>query len=91
MKQNLVLTERIAAALKQEELGVPVSDIIRQAGITKRTFLRWKNQFGGLNETHRRESILVQENVTLKRVLVELALENSHLEDELEKKRVQQE
>jgi putative transposase len=34
--------EQIVAILKQAEVGVPVADLIRQAGISEQTFYRWK-------------------------------------------------
>jgi putative transposase len=40
--------EQIVAILKQAEVGVPVADLIRQAGISEQTFYRWKKQFVGL-------------------------------------------
>ncbi|MBY8978382.1 transposase [Rhodobacteraceae bacterium NNCM2] len=33
-------TEQIVAALKQVEQGVPVADLIRQLGITEKTYYR---------------------------------------------------
>jgi len=34
--------------LKQAEVGVPVVEVCRQAGITEQTFYRWKKQYVGL-------------------------------------------
>ena len=90
MKRILFLSNRIAAALKQDELGMPVSDIIRQAGVNKRTFLRWKKQYAGMIQTQLNDPDLEDENVNLKRIVVELILENSQLEDELENKDARQ-
>ena len=36
------------AVLKQAELGVPVTELIRQVGITEQTLYRWKKQYKGL-------------------------------------------
>ena len=40
------------AILKQAEVGVPVVEVCRQAGITEQTFYRWKKQYVAL-ETDR--------------------------------------
>ncbi|MDB5991928.1 MAG: hypothetical protein JWQ10_3331 [Herbaspirillum sp.] len=34
--------EKVAAALKQEELGVPLEDIIKEMGVSRETYLRWR-------------------------------------------------
>jgi len=86
MKRTPLSRDRIAAALKQEELGMPVADVIRQAGITERTFQLWKKQYGGLPENPQRMKSLQEENAKLKQIVAELTLENSRLEDALEDK-----
>jgi len=88
VKRIQFLNTRIAAALKQHELGMPISDIIRQAGINKRTFLRWKKAYAGLIETRLTDPNPENENVNLKRLVVELILENSQLKNERENKQV---
>lgn len=40
--------EQIVAALKQAELGMPVADLIRQLGISEKTYYRWKKIYSGL-------------------------------------------
>ena len=88
MKRTPLSRDRIAAALKQEELGMPVADVIRQAGITERTFQSWKKQYGGLREDPQRMKCLQEENAKLKQIVAELTLENSRLEDALEDKHI---
>jgi hypothetical protein len=41
MKQAISL-EKVAAALKQEELGVPLEDIIQEMGVSRETYLGWR-------------------------------------------------
>jgi putative transposase len=36
------------AVLNQAEIGVPVAELIRQAGISEQTLYRWKKQYKGL-------------------------------------------
>jgi hypothetical protein len=43
VKRKRYSVEQIVAILKQAEVGVPVAELIRQAGISEQTFYRWKN------------------------------------------------
>jgi putative transposase len=40
MKRKRYSTERIVAAIKQHELGMPATEIIRKLGIAEQTFYR---------------------------------------------------
>ena len=75
------------AVLKQAEVGVPVADLIRQAGISEQTFYRWKKQYVGLEVDQVRQLRQVHdENVRLKRLVAELTLDKTMLQDVLAKK-----
>jgi putative transposase len=79
--------EQIVAILKQAEVGVPVTELIRQAGISEQTFYRWKKQYVGLEVDQVRQLRQVQEeNVRLKRLVAELILDKTMLQDVLAKK-----
>jgi putative transposase len=79
--------EQIVAILKQAEVGVPVADLICQAGISEQTFYRWKKQYVGLEVDQVRQLRQVQEeNVRLKRLVAELILDKTMLQDVLAKK-----
>jgi putative transposase len=41
--------EQITRILKQQEAGLKVAEICRQAGICEQTFYRWKSKFGGMD------------------------------------------
>jgi len=70
--------EQIVAILKQAEVGVPVADLIRQAGISEQTFYRWKKQYLGLEVYQVRQLRQVQEeNLRLKRLVAELVLDKT--------------
>jgi len=84
MKRSPFPADQIAAALKQEELGMPLADVIKQAGITERTFLNWKRQYGGLPDFPQDLKCLQEENAKLKQIVAELTLENSRLQNALE-------
>ena len=47
--------EQITRILKQQEAGMKVAEICRQAGICEQTFYRWKSKYGGMgvSDVHR--------------------------------------
>ena len=75
------------AVLKQSELGVPAAELIRQVGITEQTLYRWKKQYKDLETDQvRRFKQLQEENARLKRLVAELSLDKTMLQDVLAKK-----
>jgi putative transposase len=87
MKRKRFSVEQIVAVLKQAELGMPVADVVRQMGIAEQTFYRWKKQYAGLQSDQVREFKQLQdENVRLKKVVAELALDKAILQDVVSKK-----
>jgi len=79
--------EQIVAALKQAEMGAPVSDLIRHLGIAEQTFYRWKQRYAGLESEQVREFKQLQdENTKLKRLVADLSLDKVMLQDVLSKK-----
>jgi putative transposase len=87
MKRRRFSVEQIVSVLKQAELGLPVSDLIRQVGISEQTFYRWKKQYAGLESDQVREfKQLSDENGRLKKLVAELSLDKAVLQDVLSKK-----
>jgi putative transposase len=87
MKKKKFSVEQIVAVLKQAELGMPVSDIIRQTGISEQTFYRWKREYDGLESSQVREyKHLAEENARLKKLVADLSLDKAVLQDVLSKK-----
>jgi len=73
--------------LKQAEVGVPIAEVIRKAGISEQTFYRWKKQYVGLESDQVREMKQLQdENSRLKQLVAELSLDKTMLQDVLRKK-----
>jgi putative transposase len=82
MKRKRFSVEQIVAVLKQAELGMPVSDLTRQVGISEQTYYRWKKQYAGLQSDQVRElKQLQEENSRLKRLVAELSLDKAILQD----------
>ena len=79
--------EQIVAVLKQADLGLPVAELIRKAGISEQTFYRWRKQHAGLESDEIREfKQLSEENARLKKLMAELSLDKAVLQDVLSRK-----
>ena len=86
MKRKRFSVEQIVAVLKQAEV-VPVAELIRQVGISEQTLYRWKKQYQGLESDQLRQlKQLQEENGRLKRLVADLTLDKTMLQDVLSKK-----
>ena len=87
MKKSNYTEEQVAFALKQAELGTPVSEVCRKLEIAEQTFYRWKSKYGGmLPSDMKRLRQLEEENVRLKKLVADLNLDKVMLQDVLTKK-----
>jgi putative transposase len=87
MKKKRFSVEQIVGVLKQAEVGIPVAEVIRKAGISEQTFYRWKKQYVGLESDQVREmKQLQEENGRLKQLVADLSLDKTMLQDVLRKK-----
>lgn len=87
MKQKRYTDEQIAFALRQAESGTAVAEICRKFGVSEPTFYRWKKQFAGMGTVEiRRLKQLEEENAKLKRLVADLSLDKTMLQDVLRKK-----
>ncbi len=79
--------QQIAFALRQNELGTPVAEILRKMQITEATFYRWKKKYAGMGVPElRRLKQLEDENGRLKRLVADLTLDRTMLQEVLSKK-----
>ena len=84
MKQKRYSDEQIAFALRQAESGTEVAEICRKLGVSEPTFYRWKKQFAGMGVVEiRRLKQLEEENAKLKRLVADLSLDKTMLQDVL--------
>src|SRR3954454_7432727 len=87
VKKSKYTEQQIAFALKQAELGTPVEEVCRKLGISDATFYNWKKKYGGLGPSElRRLRQLEEENSKLKRLVADLSLDKTMLQDVLSKK-----
>jgi putative transposase len=87
MKRKRYSDEQIAFALRQADSGTAVEEICRKLGVSEATFYRWKKQFAGMGTVEiRRLKQLEEENTKLKRLVADLSLDKTMLQDVLRKK-----
>lgn len=78
--------EQIVKLLRDIEIeqgkGASQDDACRKIGITLQTYYRWRKEFGGLQiDQARRLKELESENNKLKKLVADLALDNSVLKE----------
>ena len=67
MRRSRFTHNEILQLLAEASAGVPIADICNTAGITPRTFYRWRRQFGGLDVPAARQmKELMSENLRLR-------------------------
>lgn len=87
MKKSRFTEELIVFALKQAELGTSVPDVCRKLGISDATFYTWRKKYGGIFPSELKHMCqLEEENLQLKRLVVDLSLDKAMLPDVLAKR-----
>ena len=84
MPRKRLTNEQIAFALRQAENGATVDEVCRKRGVSEPTFYLWEKQFVGMGVPEiRRLKQLEDENSKLKRLVADLTLDRSMLQDVL--------
>ena len=79
--------EQITRFLKQQEAGLKVAEICRQAGTCEQTFYPWKSRYGGMDASEvQRLKAMEDENRRLKQLVGEQALDIQALKAALDQK-----
>jgi len=87
MKKSRFTEEKIAFALKQNELGVPVEEVCHKMGVSDVTFYKWKQKYAGLRPSElKRLKQLEEKNSKLKRLVADQSLDKAMLQDVLSEK-----
>ena len=87
MKKKRFTEEQIVKVLKRLEAGEKAKDLCRELGVHEQTVYNWKNKFGGMEVSDVQElRSLRDENSRLKKLVVDLSLDNQMLKDEKKKK-----
>lgn len=76
MKKSKFTSTQIAGLLKEFDQGKAVEEIMREHGISRATFYKWRQRYGGMQASElKRVKQLEEENAKLKRMYANLALE----------------
>jgi putative transposase len=87
MKRSRFSEEQIIAILKEQEAGMPVSELCRKHGVSDASIYKWKAKYGGMDVSEaKRLKALEDENAKLTRMLADAMLDNVALKDLLGKK-----
>jgi putative transposase len=87
MKRSRFSEEQIIAILKEQEAGVPVSELCRKHGVSDASTYKWKAKYGGMAVSEaKRLKALEDENAKLKRMPADAMLDNVALKVLLGKK-----
>ncbi len=87
MRKSKFSQSQIVGILKNAEAGVPIPDLLRRHGISKTTFFKGRSKYAGASVSAvKRRRELDGENAKLKRMYVDLALENAVIKEVLARK-----
>jgi putative transposase len=87
MRKSQFNHTQIASILKEFEQGKTADEINRQYGVSKATFYKWRERYGGMEASElKRIKELEEENTRLKRMYANLAMELDTAKYIIEKK-----
>ena len=87
MRSSRFSDEQIIGMIKEQETGVPTTEVCRKHGISPASFYKYKAKFGGMEVSDARKlKALEDENAKLKKLLAEQMLDNAMLKDVNSKK-----
>jgi putative transposase len=87
MKKSKFSPVQVTGILKEFEQGKDVETISREHGVSKATFYKWRQRYGGMEASElKKVKALEEENAKLKRMYADLALELDMAKHVIEKK-----
>jgi len=87
MRKSKFTDKQIVEILKVIEDGAPVVETLREKGVSKDTYYKWKQKFNGMQSSDiKKLRELEKENAKLKKMYADMALANEALKDVIEKK-----
>jgi len=87
MKRKRFTPQQIASILKEYDNGKSVEEITRDHGVSKASFYKWRQRYGGMNASElKRLKQLEEENRRLKQMYTDLALDLKVAREIIEKK-----
>jgi putative transposase len=87
MRKSKFSDKQIIEILKEIEDGAPVVETLREKGVSKDTYYKWKRKYNGMeNSDIKKMRELERENAKLKKLYAEMALMNDAMKELIEKK-----
>jgi len=87
MRKSKFSHTQIASILKEFDQGKSAEEIHREYGVSKATFYKWRERYGGMEASElKRIKELEEENARLKRMYANLAMELDTAKYIIEKK-----
>ncbi|MGQ1891673.1 transposase [Thermophagus sp. OGC60D27] len=87
MKRKRFTPQQISSILKEYEEGSSVDELLRKHGVSRATFYKWRQRYGGMEASElKRLKELEEENRRLKMMYSELALDYKLAREIIEKK-----
>ena len=87
MRKSKFTDKQIVEILRVIEDGAPVVETLREKGVSKDTYYKWKQRFNGMQSSDiKKLRELERENAKLKKMYADMALANEALKDVIEKK-----
>jgi len=92
MVRKTYTPEQIINKLREAEIhinqGISISEASRKIGVTEQTYYRWRKEYGGLRIEQAKKlkklKHLEKENTRLKKLVVDLSLDNAILKEAAE-------
>jgi transposase-like protein len=86
MPRKRYTPDQIISKLREAEVllsqGQTVAQVSKQLGVTEQTYYRWRKEYGGMRTSQvRKLKDLEKENVRLKKLVADLALDNAILKE----------
>ncbi len=86
MSKSRCTEAEMIAALKQMDAGRRAEDVAREVGVSKHTLYAWKAKYGGMDASQAQEvKQLRDENMRLKKLVADLALDKEALQSVIRK------
>lgn len=87
MKKSKFTPNQIVSILNDYASGRPITELVREHGISQATLYTWKKKYGGMEAKDlKRLKELEEENARLKRMYAELSLDHQLAKEIIEKK-----
>ena len=87
MRKSRFTEAQIIGMIKEQEAGLPTSELCRKHGLSPATFYKLKAKYGGMDLSDaKRLKQLEDENAKLRMLVADLALDREMLQDVIRRK-----